>query len=148
MTSAPRHTTTGKQADLAQQLTTELAAQLRDLRRRTGKSLRELERSTLSSDSSLSRYLAGRALPPWQVVAALSEDGGGDSARLHDLWSRAQQARATARIGDQTPPGDQSPQSTVVSETSARRLPLRWLVALAAVAGVVGVLARRRFARA
>lgn len=148
MTVAPRRMTTGMQADLAQQLTTELAAQLRDLRRRTGKTLRELERSTLSSDSSLSRYLAGRALPPWQVVAVLSEEGGGDGARLHDLWSRARQARAMARIGDQPPPGDQSRQSSVVSEVGVRRLSLRWLVALAAVAGVVGVLARRRFARA
>ncbi|MFC0526113.1 helix-turn-helix domain-containing protein [Phytohabitans kaempferiae] len=148
MTVAPRRTTTGKQADPAQKLTIELAAQLRDLRRRTGKSLRELERSTLSSDSSLSRYLAGRALPPWQVVAVLCEEGGGDSARLHDLWSRARQARATARIGDQPPPGEQSLQSTVVSKVGVRRLPLRWLVAVAAVAGVVGLLARRRLARA
>jgi hypothetical protein len=134
--------------DPAQRLTAQLAAELRELRKRSGKSLRELERPTLSSDSSLSRYLAGRALPPWQVVAVLVEEGGGDSVRLHELWSRARQARATARIGDQAPPGDPSPDGAVTPQAAAGRVPLRWFVALAAVAGVVGVLVRRRLARA
>jgi transcriptional regulator with XRE-family HTH domain len=132
----------GKQSDLAQKLTGELAARMRDLRKRSGKSLRELERPTHCSDSSLSRYLAGRALPPWQVVEALSDEGRGDSAALRELWTRAWQARAEARIGEQ------SRQETVPVGRAARRVPVRWLVALVAVAGLVGVLARRRLAGA
>jgi len=146
MTHALGRTSAAQQSDLAQRLTTQLAAELRELRRRTGKSLRELERPTLSSDSSLSRYLAGRSLPPWQVVEVLSEQGGGDSAHLHVLWSRARQAKAEARIGDPTP------QSTVAPEPPARRTRVRWLVAAAALAGVgvgvVGLIARRHLIRA
>lgn len=142
MTVVPRRTSMGEQSDLAQKLTGELAERLRDLRKRSGKSLRELERSTHSSDSSLSRYLAGHALPPWQVVEVLSDEGCGDSAVLRELWTRAWQARAEARIGEQ------SRQETVRVELAAGRVPVRWLVALAVVAGLVGVLAGRRLARA
>jgi Helix-turn-helix domain len=129
--------------DLAQQLTTQLAARLRELRARSGKSLRELERPTLSSDSSLSRYLAGRALPPWQVVQVLCEQGGGDQDDLRRLWTRARRARAQARIVEPAPPGH-PPQETVPPASAARRAPVRLLVALAAMAGLVGVLAGRR----
>jgi transcriptional regulator with XRE-family HTH domain len=54
-----------------------LAVELRKLRKLSGKSLRELEQATLSSDSALSRYLSGQAVPPWQVVEALCRLGGG-----------------------------------------------------------------------
>jgi transcriptional regulator with XRE-family HTH domain len=76
----------------------QLAAELRGLRKASGQSLRELEKSTHASDSSLSRYLSGQALPPWPVVAALATVAGRDTEPLHTLWVAARQAR------NQTPP--------------------------------------------
>jgi len=65
------------------------AAQLRDVRRRTNKTLRELEKSTFASDSAWSRYLSGRSVPPWRVVEALCIEAGVDPAELHPVWTRA-----------------------------------------------------------
>lgn len=144
-----------RQSDLAKHLANQLASELRELRRRSGMSLRELERPTLSSDSSLSRYLAGRALPPWQVVQVLSERGDGDTEKLRSLWTRAIKARAQARVVE----GEQRPQPEITetergSGTGAavteqrRRIPVRWLVAIAAAAGLAGIVAGRRAVRA
>lgn len=121
----------------AQRLTNELAAELRALRTRSGKSLRQLERPTFTSDSSLSRYLAGQSLPPWRVVEVLSEQGGGDPAELRPLWERASKARAQARTVDT----EHRPQAR---DETALRIPVRWLVALAAISGLVGILISRR----
>ena len=49
----------------------ELAGQLAQLRDLTGRSLRELARDINASSSSLSRYFAGQAVPPWPTVVAL-----------------------------------------------------------------------------
>ena len=59
---------------------------MRDL---SGRSLKELERSTYVSDSSLSRYLAARQLAPWSVVVALCRMVGRDPGELLALWERA-----------------------------------------------------------
>lgn len=66
-----------------------LAAELRDLRSATGMSLRDLQRHTHSSDSSLSRYLSGRIIPPWAVVEALCALADRPAARLRPLWELA-----------------------------------------------------------
>jgi transcriptional regulator with XRE-family HTH domain len=71
-----------------------LAGRLRSLREQSGKTLRELQAVTYASDSALSRYLAGRAVPPWTVAAALCEQAGTDPAELLPLW---RQARAQKR---------------------------------------------------
>lgn len=74
-----------------------LAAELRTLHEKTGKSLKELERDTHSSDSSLSRYLSGRATPPWSVVECLARTAGTDPLPLRGLWEEAsRQRRRTA----------------------------------------------------
>ena len=75
----------------------DLAGRLRSLRARSGKTLRELQSVTFASDSALSRYLSGRAVPPWNVVAALCEQAGVDSAGLRPVWTRARAARRTRR---------------------------------------------------
>ncbi|MBT0771643.1 helix-turn-helix domain-containing protein [Kineosporia sp. J2-2] len=49
-----------------------LARELCRLRAASSKSLKELEPELHVSDSSLSRYLSGRAVPPWTVVARLA----------------------------------------------------------------------------
>jgi len=66
-----------------------LAVELRRLRELSGMSLRSLERKVHVSDSSLSRYLAGQSVPPWSVVAALSQLAGQDPESLRELWERA-----------------------------------------------------------
>jgi tetratricopeptide (TPR) repeat protein len=75
----------------------ELADRLRQLRRRSGRSLKDLESLTHASDSSLSRYLSGRAVPPWPVVVALCQAVGRDPRRLRGLWRRAE-AAGTRRV--------------------------------------------------
>ncbi len=91
----------------APQSIAELAAELRALREKSHRSLRELQHATFASDSSLSRYLSGRTVPPWQVVEALCRLGGRDPAELRATWERAREARGkqtrTAR-GSNAPP--------------------------------------------
>lgn len=70
-----------------------LAAELRAARERTGHTLRELQAATFASDSALSRYLSGRSVPPWDVVAALCRQLGSDPERLRPLWQEAKTAR-------------------------------------------------------
>jgi transcriptional regulator with XRE-family HTH domain len=74
-----------------------LAAQLRDLQVESGHTLRELESVTHSSDSSLSRYFAGRMLPPWAVVEALCRAAERDPGLLRPLWLQARRDRVRAR---------------------------------------------------
>lgn len=63
-----------------------LAERLRGMRQRTGRSLKELQDVVHASDSSLSRYLSGRIVPPWSVVRRLGETAGEDSTGLRPLW--------------------------------------------------------------
>ncbi|MGC5013918.1 helix-turn-helix domain-containing protein [Streptosporangium sp. DT93] len=70
-----------------------LAHHLRELRALTGKSLKELERVTAASDSSLSRYFSGAACPPWSVVEALCRAAGRDADELREPWEAARRAR-------------------------------------------------------
>ncbi|BFU45530.1 helix-turn-helix domain-containing protein [Krasilnikovia sp. MM14-A1004] len=71
----------------------DFAARLRSLRARSGMTLRELQAVTYASDSALSRYLAGRGVPPWKVVAAICEQAGADAAELRPHWERARAVR-------------------------------------------------------
>ncbi|MEQ4305395.1 helix-turn-helix transcriptional regulator [Plantactinospora sp. B6F1] len=77
--------------------TEDLAGGLRSLQDRSGKTLRELQSATFASDSALSRYLSGRIVPPWKVVAALCEQAGADQGELRPLWVRARAARRACR---------------------------------------------------
>ncbi|GAA2357441.1 hypothetical protein Cme02nite_51080 [Catellatospora methionotrophica] len=83
------------ETDDARQL---LARELRRLQVQSGMSLRELARQTLSSDSALSRYLAGQVVPPWPVTEALSVTGKGDLDSLRVLWEQARSARLDDRL--------------------------------------------------
>jgi transcriptional regulator with XRE-family HTH domain len=109
-----------------------LAAELRALRAAAGLTLRELSLEVHVSDSSLSRYFAGQALPPWPVVAALADLGGGDHTELRRLWEGAQRERKQARWPAPAAPPD-------------RRLVLVGVAALMAASGVVGWLLAHRF---
>ncbi|GAB2605148.1 ATP-binding protein [Kribbella endophytica] len=68
---------------------TELAGRLQAIQELSGRSLRELERATGISSSSLSRYFAGRSLPPWTSVVALCRLVQRDPRPLRELWEQA-----------------------------------------------------------
>ncbi|WP_112236728.1 ATP-binding protein [Kribbella monticola] len=70
---------------------TELAGRLQAIQKLSGRSLRELERATGISSSSLSRYFAGRSLPPWSSVVALCRLVQRDPRPLRELWEQASQ---------------------------------------------------------
>ncbi|MFL6118343.1 helix-turn-helix domain-containing protein [Actinophytocola sp.] len=80
----------------------ELAAELRRLQTASGMSLRQLERETHASSSSLSRYLSGRTVPPWSVVESLCRVAEGRPDDLRPLWERAKT--------NPTQPADPAPQ--------------------------------------
>lgn len=73
-------------------MSAELAGVLRQLRDLTGRSLRELARDVHTSSSSLSRYFAGQAVPPWPTVVALAKAAGRDPRPLRAVWERAKDA--------------------------------------------------------
>jgi hypothetical protein len=77
----------------------QLAAQLRALQARSGKSLKQLEATVHASDSSLSRYLSGTTMPPWPVVESLCREGHEDAGKLRHLWERAGVRGGTAAAG-------------------------------------------------
>lgn len=79
-----------------------LASELRAARVQAGRSLKELERLTASSDSSLSRYLAGTSIPPWPVVDALCKAAQRDPGELEPLWQEAQRTRVERRVSSRT----------------------------------------------
>lgn len=56
-------------------------------------SLRDIERATHVSNSSLSRYLSGQATPSWNVVVALCRVAGQDPRPLRPLWETADRER-------------------------------------------------------
>jgi transcriptional regulator with XRE-family HTH domain len=110
------------------------AERLRSLRERSGLSLKELESRIHTSDSSLSRYLAGKSLPPWPVVAALGELAECDPEELRPLWEAARSAPAA------NPPETEAPEEPEPSTPAAapRRRWRRDLIVLA-IGLVVGL---------
>jgi len=109
-----------------------LAAELRALQAASGRSLKQLEASVHVSDSSLSRYLAGRAVAPWSVVAKLAGLAGADPDELRPVWEQAWQGRRSAnRASEDKPRGRRwpMPSRTVIA-----------VVVTAIVAGGLGVL--------
>ncbi|MGI5229994.1 helix-turn-helix domain-containing protein [Actinoallomurus sp. CA-142502] len=106
-----------------------LAAELQTLRARTGKSLKELEQLVHASDSSISRYLSGRIVPPWTVIERLSRLAGDDPAGLRPLWDHL--TGDGHRQGDCPPPPEPSPDPAAgppapgPSTATVERVPLR-----------------------
>ncbi|HYT92241.1 MAG TPA: helix-turn-helix domain-containing protein [Gemmataceae bacterium] len=71
-----------------------LVAQLARIKELSGLSLRALARQTGLSSSSLSRYLTGQLVPPWEAVVALCWAVGRDPRPLRALWVEASKAGA------------------------------------------------------
>lgn len=74
-----------------------LARALREVRAATGMSLKELERITATSDSSLSRYLCGSGVPPWSVIETLCRSARRNPEDLRPLWQAVQRERVEHR---------------------------------------------------
>ncbi|MDV5143841.1 ricin-type beta-trefoil lectin domain protein [Streptomyces sp. SBC-4] len=70
-----------------------LGRALRDLQRRSGRTLRDLETSVRISDSSLSRYFLGVTVPPWTTVRDLCEALDGDPSAYRHLWEAADRSQ-------------------------------------------------------
>ncbi|WP_245563425.1 ATP-binding protein [Longispora albida] len=71
-----------------------LVGQLTRIRELSGLSLRALARQTGLSSSSLSRYMTGQLVPPWEAVVALCRAVSRDPRPLRPLWTEAMQAGA------------------------------------------------------
>ncbi|MEO3744598.1 helix-turn-helix domain-containing protein [Plantactinospora sp. B5E13] len=70
----------------------QLVAQLARLKELSGLSLRALAREAGLSSSSLSRYLTGQLVPPWEAVVALCRAVGRDPRPLRAVWGEAAKA--------------------------------------------------------
>ncbi|WP_245665079.1 ATP-binding protein [Actinoplanes subtropicus] len=73
-----------------------LVAQLAQIKELSGLSLRALARDAGLSSSSLSRYLTGRLVPPWEAVVALCRVVRRDPRPLRAVWTEAAQAGPAA----------------------------------------------------
>ena len=71
-----------------------LVAQLARIKELSGLSVRALARQTGLSSSSLSRYLTGQLVPPWEAVVALCRVVGRDPRPLRAVWVEASKAGA------------------------------------------------------
>jgi tetratricopeptide (TPR) repeat protein/transcriptional regulator with XRE-family HTH domain len=71
-----------------------LVSQLAQIKQLSGVSLRALAGQAGLSSSSLSRYLTGRLVPPWEAVVALCRAVGRDPRPLRPLWAEATRAGA------------------------------------------------------
>lgn len=71
-----------------------LVAQLARIKDLSGLSLRALARETSLSSSSLSRYLSGQLVPPWDAVVALCRAVSRDPRPLRAIWAEAAKAGA------------------------------------------------------
>ncbi|WP_232667471.1 ATP-binding protein [Pseudonocardia sp. TRM90224] len=71
-----------------------LVGQLARIKELSGLSLRALAREAQLSSSSLSRYLSGQLVPPWEAVVALCRAVSRDPRPLRPLWAEATKAGA------------------------------------------------------
>ncbi len=117
-----------------------LAGLIRDVRGRTGLTLRQLGDILHVSDSSLSRYCTGQTLPSWEVVAALAELAGAEARELAPAW----EAAAAARRRQSGPSAIQVPARSDVCPGLRTGLVV---AALMAATGVVTHLVSRRLPR-
>ncbi|MFC7272900.1 ATP-binding protein [Paractinoplanes rhizophilus] len=85
-----------------ERLVTQLA-QIKDL---SGLSLRSLARESGLSSSSLSRYLTGRLVPPWEAVVALCRAVQKDPRPLRAIWAAASEAGPAPAPRRNDLPGD------------------------------------------
>ncbi|MEU3693403.1 helix-turn-helix domain-containing protein [Streptomyces narbonensis] len=93
-----------------------LGRALRDLQRRSGRTLRDLETSVRISDSSLSRYFLGVTVPPWATVRDLCEALGGDPSEYRHLWQAADRSQRKPARRQRAKGGEPAPAERALGE--------------------------------
>ncbi|HEU5429012.1 MAG TPA: helix-turn-helix transcriptional regulator [Actinocrinis sp.] len=73
-----------------------LARALREMHKRSNRTLRAVERDISISDSTLSRYFRGKAVPSWSTVEKICASFGEDPASVRELWAVAIAERSNA----------------------------------------------------
>ncbi|HEU5354897.1 MAG TPA: helix-turn-helix transcriptional regulator [Actinocrinis sp.] len=73
-----------------------LARALREMHKRSNRTLRAVERDISISDSTLSRYFRGKAVPSWSTVEKICASFGEDPATVRHLWAVAIAERSNA----------------------------------------------------
>ncbi|WP_328929599.1 XRE family transcriptional regulator [Streptomyces sp. NBC_00190] len=91
----------------------QLADALKELQQRSGRTLRSLESEVMISDSSLSRYLLGQTVPPWDTVRDLCRALDADPADYLVLWKAADRCQPKPPGGGSSskPAAEQGPPS-------------------------------------
>ncbi|MBP2586933.1 transcriptional regulator with XRE-family HTH domain [Streptomyces sp. PvR006] len=100
-----------------------LGRALRDLQRRSGRTLRALEESVRISDSSLSRYFCGSTVPPWSTVHDLCRALDGDPAEFRHLWEAADRSQRRPVQTDRSGQRDAAPAPLVADGDPAGDAP-------------------------
>ncbi|NUO96493.1 MAG: helix-turn-helix domain-containing protein, partial [Nonomuraea sp.] len=99
-----------------------LIAHLTRIKELSGLSVRALARQSGLSSSSLSRYLTGQLVPPWEAVVALCRVVGRDPRPLRPVWAEASKAGAAPAPRRNDLPADladftgREPESALVEE--------------------------------
>lgn len=75
-----------------------LARALREMHKRSNRTLRAVERDISISDSTLSRYFRGKAVPSWSTVEKICASFGEDPAVVRRLWAVAIAERSNANF--------------------------------------------------
>lgn len=78
-----------------------LGTALRTMHQMSGRTLRSVERDISVSDSTLSRYFRGQAIPTWPTTEKICAALGGDPAGVRQLWVEAS-AEKCGRLPDAT----------------------------------------------
>ncbi|BEL01985.1 hypothetical protein Q0Z83_001760 [Actinoplanes sichuanensis] len=115
-----------------------LVSQLAQIKDVSGLSLRALATKAGLSSSSLSRYLTGRLVPPWDAVVALCRAVGRDPRPLRPIWAEADKTGAAPPPRRNDLPADLFDFTGRESEVAHAEELLR-TVGAAAVDGMAGV---------
>ncbi|MGW7008126.1 helix-turn-helix domain-containing protein [Streptomyces sp. NPDC054933] len=76
-----------------------LGQALRAMHQLSGRTLRAVERDISISDSTLSRYFRGQAVPAWPTVEKICAALGGDPASVRELWTAAMAEKSATAFG-------------------------------------------------
>nr|WP_198151462.1 tetratricopeptide repeat protein [Kibdelosporangium sp. MJ126-NF4]CEL15651.1 transcriptional activator domain [Kibdelosporangium sp. MJ126-NF4] len=109
-----------------------LVAQLARIKDLSGLSLRALARQTGLSSSSLSRYLNGQLVPPWEAVVALCRAVSRDPRPLRAMWAEADKTGPAPAPRRNDLPGD-------LTDFTGRETEYAQVEQLLRTAGVVAV---------
>jgi hypothetical protein len=92
-----------------------LARALREMHKRSNRTLRAVERDISISDSTLSRYFRGKAVPSWPTVEKICVSFGEDPSILRRLWAVAIAERSNADFPADDPDAAAPPQEPASS---------------------------------